>query len=324
MEAPIPVDEPARLAALYATQLLDAGTNQNFDRVTRLAASLFDVPICLVSLVDADRQWFGSRWGLEALETPRCDAFCAHAILDSTVFVVENALDDVRFSDNPLVTGPPDIRFYAGAPIASADGHRLGTLCIIDSQPRSFHAENRAALRDLADLVERELYVISMALTDQLTGLGNRRSLIEAGVGLIELAARHDEPVSILYADLDGLKLVNDEFGHCDGDELIRDAGAVLRGTARSSDVVARIGGDEFAVLLYGTTAEEAVALRQRVLVAIAARNEAVPDRPPMSLSMGTAVAEPGESIEDLVKRADTQMYETKRAAQSVAQSTAR
>ncbi len=319
MEAPIPFDEPARLAALYASRLLDAGANQNFDRVTRLAASLFDVPISLVSLVDADRQWFGSRWGLEALETPRCDAFCAHAILDSTVFIVENAADDDRFSDNPLVTGPPDIRFYAGAPISSPDGHRLGTLCIIDSRPRTLDAEQAAALRDLADLIERELYVIGMALTDPLTGLGNRRALFQAGTGLLELAVRNDQPMSILYADVDGLKLVNDELGHCDGDELISRAGTVLRNTMRSSDVIARIGGDEFAGLMYGTDAPEAEVLHGRILAAIADHNASDPERPPMSLSIGTAVAEPGESIEQLVKRADALMYAAKRSAQSTA-----
>ncbi len=188
MEATIPNDEPVRLAALYAMKLLDQGTNENFDRVTRLAAGLFGVPIALVSLVDADRQWFASRVGLDAAETPRCDAFCAHAILRPDVFVVEDARADPRFSDNPLVLGPPNIRFYAGAPISSSDGHLLGTVCVIDSEPRSLDDSQKEALRDLADLAERELQVIGMALTDQRTGLANRRAFVQAGSALVHLA----------------------------------------------------------------------------------------------------------------------------------------
>jgi GAF domain-containing protein len=124
---------------------------------TRIASQLFDVPIALVSLVDRDRQWFKSRHGLEVSETPRETAFCAHAILGRTVLQVPDALQDSRFADNPLVTGPPRVRFYAGAPLAAADGSRVGTLCLIDQRARELDAQQLALLRDLADLVENEL-----------------------------------------------------------------------------------------------------------------------------------------------------------------------
>ncbi|RMJ03113.1 Alkaline phosphatase synthesis sensor protein PhoR [Marinobacter litoralis] len=152
----LPSNEASRLAALQATHLLDTPPEERFDRVTRLAAKLFDVPICLVSLIDSDRQWFKSCLGLDVRETGRDISFCGHAILGSNLFVVEDALTDERFSDNPLVTGPPDIRFYAGAPLTDLEGYRLGTLCLIDRSPRTFSEQDQLALRDFADIIERE------------------------------------------------------------------------------------------------------------------------------------------------------------------------
>lgn len=156
--APLPADEAARLGALRDLAVLDTDGEDRFDRLTRLARDLFGVPIALVSLVDADRQWFKSRQGLAAPETSRDESFCAHAILaERDVMVVPDATQDDRFADNPLVLGDPDIRFYAGAPLSTQDGHQVGTLCVIDRSPRAWTDEQSAALRDLADLVEAEL-----------------------------------------------------------------------------------------------------------------------------------------------------------------------
>jgi len=154
--APLPPDEPARLHALAALDLLDSPPDPDFDRFTRLAAADLDCPIALVSLVDAARQWFKSRLGLAARETPRDQSFCAHALLERQPLVVPDALDDARFSDNPLVTGPPHIRFYMGVPIVSR-GHALGTLCVIDTRPRAPTPSQIDRLVDLARLVEHEL-----------------------------------------------------------------------------------------------------------------------------------------------------------------------
>jgi PAS domain S-box-containing protein len=153
----LPPDEEDRLAALRSLELLDTPAEERFDRITRIAQRLFDVPIVLVSLVDQCRQWFKSAQGLGASETPRDISFCGHAIHAGKVFVVENALDDPRFADNPLVTGPPNIRFYAGAPLATAGGFRVGTLCLVDSKARAFPATDQRDLRDLAAWVENEL-----------------------------------------------------------------------------------------------------------------------------------------------------------------------
>ncbi|SNC62970.1 GAF domain-containing protein [Marinobacter sp. es.048] len=151
-----PPDESHRLSALDELALLDTPPEERFDRLTRLAARALNAPIALVSLIDSHRQWFKSRHGLEAPGTARDISFCGHAILREETLIIENALNDERFHDNPLVTGDPNIRFYAGAPLHDRHGHRVGTLCIIDRKPRSFSKEEEAILRDLANLVERE------------------------------------------------------------------------------------------------------------------------------------------------------------------------
>ena len=155
--APQLVNEARRCEALHSLQILDTAPESRFDRLTRLAQQLFQVEIALVSLVDEDRQWFKSRQGLEASETPRSISFCGHAIEQDRVFVIEDALSDDRFVDNPLVTDGPRIRFYAGCPLKGPGGQLLGTLCVIDSQPRQFDDQDRDALRVLAELVEAEL-----------------------------------------------------------------------------------------------------------------------------------------------------------------------
>ncbi len=158
---PTPSNESSRLAALLRFELLDTPAEAMFDNITALAAQICETPIALISLVDAERQWFKSRQGLDARETPRELAFCAHAINGETLFEVENALLDPRFRDNPLVTGAPDIRFYAGMPLADSEGHNLGTLCVIDRQPRQLSVQQKGALKLLAqqaiNLVELRL-----------------------------------------------------------------------------------------------------------------------------------------------------------------------
>jgi len=164
-------DEAGRLEALRSLGVLDTEPEERFDRLTRTARRLFDVPIALVSLVDANRQWFKSCMGLGVRETTRDISFCGHTILGDDVFVITDAWQDPRFADNPLVTGEPHIRFYAGCPLRVAGGHKLGTLCIIDSRPRSFRPDDVAALKDLAGMVQSELSAVQMATEDALTGI---------------------------------------------------------------------------------------------------------------------------------------------------------
>ena len=152
-------DEEARVAALHALEVLDTPAEERFDRVTRLATRLFDVPMAMVSLIDRDRQWFKSTQGFPGIETDRADAFCNIAIQQAGVFVVEDARDDDRFSNNPYVTGDPYTRFYAGKPLEARSGHRVGTLCILDDRPRSLTLAEERLLEDLALWVQKELVI---------------------------------------------------------------------------------------------------------------------------------------------------------------------
>ena len=158
MQTPaIPDNERLRLDALRRISILDSSAEERFDRITRMARSMFDVPISLVSLVDENRQWFKSCCGLPVQETPRDVSFCGHAILGDGLFVVEDTRQDLRFADNPLVSGEPHIHFYAGCPLQIGEGYKLGTLCIIDRKPRLLDSRQQDLLTDLAGMVEREL-----------------------------------------------------------------------------------------------------------------------------------------------------------------------
>lgn len=157
-KSPIPFGEPQRLEALRGYEILDTPPEPTYDSLTRLAATLFDVPIALISLVDADRQWFKSHYGLEVEETPRNIAFCAHAILEDAVMQVTDSTQDPCFAESDLVTGEPGVRFYAGAPLISPEGFRLGTFCIVDQRPRDpLTAEQQCSLTDLARLAVTEM-----------------------------------------------------------------------------------------------------------------------------------------------------------------------
>ena len=185
---PIPADEPFRLEDLHALRVLDTSKDPNFERIVTLATQIFDVPIALVSLVDSDRQWFKAKVGLDATETQRDIAFCARAILDSSPLIVEDATKDARFADNPLVTGRPHIRFYAGAPLIAGSGRRLGTLCVVDRKPRTMTPQQVATLRTLAAVTVQALYAHKQALEtkalfEAATSNADRTSGIYATLG---------------------------------------------------------------------------------------------------------------------------------------------
>ena len=167
IEPPIPQNEVERLDALHDLGLLDTPREERFDRLCRIAAHVFHVPIAVVSLIDSNRQWFKSCVGLDVAETGRDVSFCGHAILEQHTLVIPDAREDVRFRDNPLVTGPPHIRFYAGHVVRGPGKNNIGTLCLIDTKPRHFSDDERKLHADLAAVVERELNLTETALLQE-------------------------------------------------------------------------------------------------------------------------------------------------------------
>lgn len=182
MAYPVPANDAERLRTLRAYKILDTKPEERFDELTRLAALICGVPISLISLIDTDRQWFKSKFGLNVQETPRAQAFCTHAIMQPELFIVPDASKDERFANNPLVTGDLHIRFYAGEPLAARDGHVLGTLCVIDHEPHTLTEAQKEALRIVGKLVianfelRRDLQELRDALAREETESSTRGS----------------------------------------------------------------------------------------------------------------------------------------------------
>ena len=458
----LPNGEEQRLAELWATGLLDSAPEPAFDDAVRLATWITGTTTGLVSLVDADRQWFKAALGLHVTETTRDVTFCAQTILrPDEMLVVDDALDDPRFADNPMVMGSPGIRFYAGVPLTSSAGHAVGTLCVLDYVPRRLHPGQLEALRALGTLLQAQVdlrladrqrqaadallsevtveadalrqflaifehapvgivvsdhdrivtrandafgrlvgiptefvvgrsfidftlpedieaseravdellsgtrdrthfekryvtmtgdivwvsvwayrvfdlsrgaySIISLvqdvtdevnarqelaerAMSDPLTGLGNRSALntwLGRLVNRAEFSAQH---IAVFFIDLDEFKQVNDRFGHAAGDELLTVAAERLRVAVRPGDLVARWGGDEFTVVASVADTDEAEAITQRLMevmrepVAISGVHITLTCSVGVAVSLGT-----GEEPSALLLRADEAMFRAKR-----------
>ncbi|WP_416052586.1 diguanylate cyclase [Cupriavidus basilensis] len=310
----IPANEQLRLDTLRALNILDTSAEERFDRLTRLARRLFGVPIALVSLVDANRQWFKSCIGLSSTESPREVSFCGHAILDDGILMVPDALLDERFHDNPLVVDAPGIRFYAGCPLSVANGSKLGTLCLIDVQPREFGEEDRALLRDLAHMAEQELAALQLATMDELTLLSNRRGFSALAQHALNVCKRLDKPATLLFFDLDGFKGINDRFGHAEGDRALSVFAAQLRQSLRDSDVIGRLGGDEFVALLTSSDAALCQATLARLKLAMDAINEQAARGYEIAFSVGSVQFDAArhDGTAALLAEADAAMYANK------------
>lgn len=315
--APKPANEAERLAMIKSLGLLDTPPEERFDRFTRFAQRLFDVPIAFVSVIAEEDQWYKSIQGANIERSPRELTICSHTMLaDDNVLVVEDATDDVRFRDNPIVAGPPYIRFYAGVRLNNQNNLCIGTLCILDTKPRSLLREDVEILTDLARMVELEFLAQAIATTDDLTGLSNRRGFRAIADHAVRLCGRMDKSATLMFFDLDKFKEINDGYGHAEGDKVLREIGQFMLQVFRDSDVVARLGGDEFCVLLTGTNAEEVEKPLANLAAAIHEENLNLPYD--IEYSVGTVTFDKArhKSIDDMLAEADTAMYEHKQSKQ--------
>ncbi|MCX7869663.1 MAG: sensor domain-containing diguanylate cyclase [Terrimicrobiaceae bacterium] len=307
---------------------------ERFERITRLATRLLGTPIAAITLIDGHRQWIKSAQGFNAAQTPRDVSFCGHTILGEEPLIVPDATRDERFHDNPFVRGEPGIRFYAGHPVHSPDGQRVGSLCVIDSKPRDLTPQEIEDLRDLAAMVEDELKSNALAvaqaemnmelekarkavMVDPLTRLWNRAGADEFLRRQHRLAIERREKFCVGMADIDHFKAINDTHGHPVGDEVLRSvARRILRGI-RPNDFACRMGGEEFLLVLANPSASEARAIAQRVREEV--RREPVAaggNLIPVTISLGLAFYDPAgcASIEEVIQHADDCLYRAKQA----------
>ncbi|TCK74305.1 GGDEF domain-containing protein [Acidipila rosea] len=341
--------ELARLQSLRHLKILDTAPEDPYDDLAQLAAFVCEAPIALVSLIDHDRQWFKARVGLTMQETSRSASFCSYTITQSGLFEVSDATLDSRFRSNPLVLGEPYIRFYAGMPISSPDGFQVGALCVIDRQPRQLTEEKHKALRVLARQVsycfqlrqqlvaleeansraariEEELRLsrhelqksnarlTAQATTDELTGMRNRRSFLYQMGNALQSEMPDGGELSLLMVDVDHFKSINDEFGHMEGDQVLRRIAATLQAGVRRTDMVARYGGEEFAVLLPATSNADAVKVAKHLCERVRSLGAVIHSA---TISIGVATGPTGAAAVDassLISRADEALYRAKRA----------
>ena len=329
--------ESARLAALKAYQILDTGRDHAFDAITELAIRIYQVPASTISLVDKDRIWFKSQQGLPVNEIERVPGLCATAIESDGPYLINDASQDQRSCENPLVTGGLGLRFYAAIPLRTRAGHALGTLTIIDTQPRALTLDELEDLKALArvtiELIEHSLAVHQVAALnetlgelntrlqiqanhDELTSLLNRRATMAQLEKMHALSVREQKPLSLILADLDYFKAINDQYGHVAGDQILVQVAHRLNQVARQSDYVGRIGGEEFMVIMYPCSEADARQVAERIMQEFARAAFSLPNGATVALtvSIGIYSSESREipDVKAIFKSTDDALYKAK------------
>lgn len=323
MQCALPANEAQRLRAVHSYDILDTPPELDFDTLTRVAAQAFNTPAAVIGLMDSDRLWFKSQLGVGVPQLDRQIAFCAHAIMrPDEPLVVEDLRQDRRFQLNPLVTQPPHLCFYAGAPLIDRNGYALGTIAVVDTRPRAFDQAQRSLLRDLSSLVIsameirlRASLLSRLAMTDHLTGLANRAQFERTLNSEMAYSRRTGEPFTVLYMDLDDFKDVNDGHGHAAGDEVLCEVARRMATQVRAEDLLVRLGGDEFGVFMRPSPDVSAESLAKRIVEAVSA---------PITLATGGTVSigisagiatytDAIDSMASLLAEADRALYASKR-----------
>ncbi|HWB20335.1 MAG TPA: sensor domain-containing diguanylate cyclase [Phycisphaerales bacterium] len=331
-------DEPVRLAALRSTNLLDSPVEERFDRITRLVARAFNVPIAVISLVDAGRQWFKSAVGTTTCETSRDVSFCGHTILSPDGFmIIPDARVDPRFHDNPFVTGSAKLVFYAGCPLTAEDGSRIGVLCINDTRPRTMTQDEIDMFRDFASLAENELRasVATSINTDILAQLAveRRRSMIDPLTRLwnregISETLNHalnapikNAGIAVAVVDIDHFKSINDTHGHPIGDEVLSHVARRMLASIRSNDAIGRFGGEEFLVVISTCPDAHAASVISENLRRCIACSTFTQDKLDITVTISVGVAfAPDRTAVDaatMIRVADEALYAAKNAGRN-------
>lgn len=308
-------DEDARVAALRRLDVLDSAAESPFEKIVTLIRTVLAVPIATVTLVDRDRQWFKAERGMNCRQTPRAISFCTHTIQQREPLIIADAQADPRFAASPLVVGPPHVRSYAGIPLRTPEGYNIGALCAMDTVVRQFTAAEIAILGNFANIVSDELELRMIAQVDHLTGALTRRGFVEQAEREIARSCRYGRSSTLVMLDLDHFKAVNDTYGHPIGDQVLQRVAEVVGVTLRPSDVLGRLGGEEFALLLPETNGDDAMVVAERLRGAIADHPIALTDGRmlPVSASFGVAALGPDiASFPVWLQRADTMLYAAK------------
>lgn len=307
-------DEDGRIKALKKIDALTHGSEASFQHITDLLKLILDVEMVTLSLITEDKQILKARKGLDLKETPRSLAFCNIAIRKYEPLVIEDTLEDERVCDSPLVTGPPFLRCYIGAPLTTADGYNIGTICAFGPNPRRFAAREVEMLAKFSQLVMNQLELRSQANYDFLTEVSNRRCFISALEKEMERLCRSKGKATIAYLDIDYFKQVNDTYGHAMGDRVLHEFAQLIVASSREIDLVSRLGGEEFAVLLLDTDLDAAHSWAERVRNQVA---ETVFDGDTalrLTVSIGLSlVDETLSSPDEALTAADTALYDAKR-----------
>lgn len=326
-----------KIANIHTLDLFYTPLEERFERITRLARRALQVPVAAITLLNDEKQWFKSVAGWGISELPRDGSYCKLTVQGTQLFTIADTASDPRTATNPLTVSSPRFRSYAAFPLTDEHGTVAGTFCVFDVKPRQFSPADRQSVIDLAAMTQREVVSDHLseahsaltaklsvarreAMMDPLTRLWNRRGASVLLKAAFEAADQRGTPITLALLDLDNFKRINDSYGHQVGDEVLRKVGSRLISAVRGEDVICRIGGDEFLILMTDTDAAAAGRIAERIRRMITDTNIPTREGPlPTSISVGCTVRAPRETlaVEALLDRADQALLASKAAGRN-------
>lgn len=309
------VEENLRIAALRSFDVLDTPREEAFDRITRLIQNIFNVPIAFISLMDEDRLWHKACLGLDEPSVDRKLSFCELVVQSGEPVVIPDLTQDERLRDSVFVTGEAQLRFYAGVPLISSEGQVIGTVCAADRAPRIFADRDRRILVDLAAVVMNELELRRSAEVDVLTGVLSRRAFKIQAVQALAMMARQRRSASLLMVDVDHFKSINDTYGHAVGDRVLSAVAAICQQQVRSTDIIGRLGGEEFAVLLPGSDSVNGSRSADKIRIALSEKHFDIGNvslRITASFGVSFTGTLADDNLDSLLHEADISLYAAK------------